>query len=76
MSQQARQFAWTLQEQPSRFRFLIRDRDSKYTRDFDAVFASEGIEIIKTPVRAPKASDRRALRPHHPRRVRGYSCAA
>jgi putative transposase len=56
VAQQARQFAWTLQEQAPRFRFLIRDRDSKYTRDFDAVFASEGIEILKTPMRAPRAN--------------------
>jgi transposase InsO family protein len=56
VTQQARQFAWTLQEQPSRFRYLIRDRDGKFTRSFDAVFASEGIEIVKTPVRSPKAN--------------------
>jgi putative transposase len=56
VTQQARQFAWTLQERPGSFRFLIGDRDSKFTRDFDAVFASEGIQIIKTPVRAPKAN--------------------
>ena len=56
VTQQARQFAWTLQEQRSSFRFLIRDRDSKFTRDFDALFRSEDIRIIKTPVRAPKAN--------------------
>jgi putative transposase len=56
VSQQARQFAWTLQERPGSFRFLIRDRDSKFSRDFDAVFASEGIQISKTPIRAPKAN--------------------
>jgi putative transposase len=56
VTQQARQFAWTLQERPVSFRFLIRDRDSKFTRDFDALFASEGIEIIRTPVRAAKAN--------------------
>jgi putative transposase len=56
VTQQARQFAWTLQEETSRLRFLIRDCDSKFTRDFDAVFAREGIEIVKTPVRAPKAN--------------------
>jgi putative transposase len=56
VTQQARQFTWILQERACRPRFLIRDRDSKYTRDFDAVFASEGIQIVKTPVRAPKAN--------------------
>jgi putative transposase len=53
---QLRQLAWTLQQQPGSFRFLIRDRDSKFTRDFDAVFASGGIQIIKTPLRAQKAN--------------------
>jgi putative transposase len=56
VTQQARQFAWTLQERRPPFRVLIRDRDSTFSRDFDAVFASEGIEITKTPVRAPKAN--------------------
>jgi hypothetical protein len=35
---------------------LIRDRDSKYSGPFDDVFRSEGIRIVKTPVRAPKAN--------------------
>jgi putative transposase len=56
VTQQARQLAWTLLEQANRVRFLIRDRDSKFTRDFDAVFRSEGIDIIKTPIRSPKAN--------------------
>jgi putative transposase len=56
VTQQARQFTWRFRQQPAPFRFLIRDRDSKFTRDFDAVFASEGIRVIKTPVRAPNAN--------------------
>jgi Integrase core domain len=56
VTQRSREFSWALQEQPSRFRYLIRDRDSKFSRDFDAIFASEGIRIVKTPVRAPKAN--------------------
>jgi putative transposase len=37
-------------------RLLIRDRDSKYSGSFDDVFNSNGIRIVKTPVRAPQAN--------------------
>jgi putative transposase len=36
--------------------FLIRDRDSKYSGPFDEIFRSEGIRIVKTPVRSPQAN--------------------
>jgi putative transposase len=52
--QQARNLGLAFSDQA--VRFLIRDRDSKYSGPFDEVFRSEGIRIVKTPVRAPKAN--------------------
>ncbi len=55
-AQQARQLAWSLSERATPVRFLIHDRDSKFSRAFDEVFRSEGVEIIRTPFRAPQAN--------------------
>src|SRR5262249_12150345 len=53
VTQQARHVTWTLAEDPEPFRFLIRDRDQKFTAGFDEVFRSVGLAIIRTPFRAP-----------------------
>jgi putative transposase len=55
VTQQARNLLMHLDDQGVQARFLIRDRDSKFSRDFDQVFRSEGIRLIKAPVRAPRA---------------------
>jgi putative transposase len=56
VTQQARQLTWTLADRPEPFQFLIRDRDQKFTNSFDGVFRSDGIQIIRTPFRAPQAN--------------------
>jgi putative transposase len=39
-----------------RLRFLLHDRDTKFSRAFDAVFHSEDIDIVRTPIQAPNAN--------------------
>jgi transposase InsO family protein len=56
VTQQARNLFMALQEEGRSPRFLIHDRDTKFTRPFDEVFRSEGARIVLTPIRAPNAN--------------------
>jgi putative transposase len=55
-TQQARTIIETFTEHTKPIRFLIHDRDSKFTAAFDEVFLSDGIQTIRTPVPAPRAN--------------------
>jgi putative transposase len=56
VAQQARNLLMHLGDREQSFRFLLHDRDSKFSGAFDEVFRSEGMRIIRTPIRAPNAN--------------------
>ena len=56
VTQQARQMVWQLEDRDLPIRFLIHDRDTKFTDSFDTVFRSEKLKIVRTSYRAPNAN--------------------
>jgi transposase InsO family protein len=56
VSQQARNLMLELDDAGRNLKFLVRDRDTKFTRTFDDVFTGAGIRVFKSPPRAPRAN--------------------
>jgi putative transposase len=56
VTQHALSLAMDLGERATQFRFLIRDRDTKFTGSFGEVFTAKGVRIVRTPTQAPRAN--------------------
>jgi transposase InsO family protein len=56
VAQQARNLAWKLQDGVIQARYLLRDRDCKFTASFDQVFSSEGVKVVRLPYQSPRAN--------------------
>jgi len=67
-AQQPRNLLMDLGDRIGPFRFLIRDRDTKFTAAFDAVLAGAGVRIVKSPPLAPGERLRGQVRAHSPDR--------